>query len=90
MVLNIIFLAGGICIGYLIRGEVQRKKADKAMGEAIDAGIELAKVVLGLVTNDDKKEDEIEEADDEISFDALENLFHVENSSNSSDETIKL
>ena len=85
MVLNIVFLLGGIGIGYLIRGEIQRRKSDKAMAKMIDAGGELVKTILSMSNDEEKKEEE-----DEISFDDLEDLFHIENNSNSTDETIKL
>ena len=89
MVLNIVFLAGGICIGYLIRGEIQRRKSDKAMKEMIEAGGELVKTVL-MALNDTNEEEETSN-EGEIVFDGLENLFHtVSDGSNSSDETIKL
>lgn len=85
MVLNIVFLLGGIGIGYLIRGEIQRRKSDKAMVNMINAGGELVKTILSMSNDEEKKEEE-----DEISFNDLEDLFHIENNSNSTDETIKL
>ena len=33
MILNVIFLAGGICIGYLLRGELDRRKSRKFVNE---------------------------------------------------------
>lgn len=87
MILNVIFLAGGICIGYLIRGEMDRRKAKKTWSIAIDEGIKLAQKLMDSIEN---KEDEDYETDEpgEISFEGLADLF--KDSSNSTDETIKL
>ena len=88
MILNVIFLAGGICIGYLIRGEMDRRKSKKAWAAAIDEGIKVAQKLMESVEN---KEDYETDGPDEISFEGLEDLFkEVTNSSNSTDETIKL
>lgn len=90
MILNIIFLAGGIGIGYLIRGELDRRKSKKTWSVAIDEGLKIAKQFM---ENIEKKEDDgIEEVGpDEISFEAIADMFKdATNESNSTDETIKL
>ena len=88
MFLNVIFLAGGICIGYLLRGELDRRKSKKAWAAAIEEGIKAAQKIMETIEN--KTEDEEYETDEpgEISFEGLADLF--KNSSNSTDETIKL
>lgn len=90
MVLNIIFLAGGIGIGYLIRGEINSRKSKKAFSVALDEGLKLAKSFMENVEKketEDEKDFEIDEPG-EISFEGIADLF--KDSSNSTDETIKL
>lgn len=88
MFLNVIFLAGGICVGYLLRGEIDRRKSKKAWAAAIEEGIKVAQKIMETIEN--KTEDEEYETDEpgEISFEGLADLF--KNTSNSTDETIKL
>jgi hypothetical protein len=90
MILNVIFLAGGIGIGYLIRGELDRRKSKKAWSAAIDEGLNIAKTLMDSIEK--KENDEIEEVSpDEISFDTIADMFKDATSeSNSTDETIKL
>ena len=79
MLMNVIFLIGGIGIGYLIRGEIERKKSKKAMNDIIDASLTFAKEMLNnLETN--KEETENAES---------QNVWTVE-PGNSNDETIQL
>lgn len=87
MILNVIFLAGGIGIGYLLRGELDRKKSKKALSAALDEGIKVAEKWL----NEYSKKDEVNYETDEpgeISLESITELF--KDSSNSTDETIKL
>ena len=90
MILNVIFLAGGIGIGYLIRGEIDRKKSKKAWSVALDEGLKIAKSFMESVEK--KEEDDVEEVSpDEISFDTIADMFKdATDQSNSSDETIQL
>ena len=87
MVLNIIFLAGGIFVGYLLRGEIDRRKSKKAIGVALDEGIKVAQKWLDKLETKEEDDYEIDEPG-EISFDGIADLF--KDSSNSTDETIKL
>lgn len=91
MVLNIIFLAGGIGIGYLLRGEINSRKSKKAFAAALDEGIKIAEKWLKEFSKKEDEDEEDFEIDEpgEISFEALEDLFK-DSSSNSTDETIKL
>lgn len=85
MILNVIFLAGGIGIGYLIRGELDRRKSNKAINVALKEGIKVAQKWI------DEFSEKKENGNEEISFDDLENIFtEVKDSSNSTDETIRL
>lgn len=84
MILNVIFLAGGIGIGYLIRGELDRRKSNKAISAMLKEGIKVAQKCIDEFS--EKKEN-----GEEISFDDLENIFtEVKDTSNSTDETIQL
>ena len=85
MILNVIFLAGGIGIGYLIRGELDRRKSNKAINVALKEGIKVAQKWI------DEFSEKKENGNEEISFDDLENIFtEVKDTSNSTDETIRL
>lgn len=85
MILNVIFLAGGIGIGYLIRGELDRRKSMKAINTVLEEGLKIANKLM------DEFSEKKENGNEEISFDDLENIFtEVKDSSNSTDETIRL
>lgn len=94
MILNVIFLAGGIGIGYLIRGEIDRRKSKKAISLALDKGIKLAESFVSSLNKKEETDDE-EETDskeiEEISFENIVDMFKdVNEQSNSTDETIQL
>ena len=81
MAMNIIFLAGGICVGYLIRGEVQRRKSNKAIAD----GLELcASFLKGLADSSSEKSEETENIETESYKPDMKVV------SNSSDEIIDL
>ena len=82
MVLNVLFLAGGICVGYLIRGEINRRKSNKAVVYALGKTVEFLKEYL----DDDKEETE---SNNDSEIDNIFSGFNMEYD-NSSDETIKL
>lgn len=85
MILNVIFLAGGIGIGYLIRGELDRRKSKKAIGVALEEGLKIAQKWIDEFSEKEEKDK------NEISFDDLETIFtEVKDNSNSTDETIQL
>ena len=63
MILNVIFLAGGIGIGYLIRGELDRRKSNKAINVALKEGIKVAQKWI------DEFSEKKENGNEEISFD---------------------
>lgn len=91
MVLNIVFLAGGIGIGYLIRGEIDRRKSKKAWTVALDEGLKVAEKLVKDITSVKKEEDDGD--DKTIDLDSISNLFDItdsKNESNSTDETIQL
>ena len=91
MVLNVVFLAGGICIGYLIRGEIDRRKSKKAWSVALDEGLKIAEKLVNDISAVKKEEDD--EDDKEINIDSISDLFNIadsKNESNSTDETIQL
>lgn len=91
MILNVVFLAGGICVGYLIRGEIDRRKSKKAWSVALDEGLKIAEKLVNDISA--VKKDTDEENDDEINIDSIGNLFDIEDikkESNSTDETIQL
>ena len=91
MVLNVIFLAGGIGIGYLLRGEFDRRKNKQIMNTILDEGIKIAKQFVDTMDTSDKQDDYVVDDADEISFDGIADLFKSsEDNSNSTDETIKL
>lgn len=84
MILNVIFLAGGIGIGYLIRGELDRRKSKKAINTVLEEGLKIANKFMDEFGEEEKDKNE-------ISFDGLENIFtSVKDNSNSTDETIRL
>ncbi len=85
MILNVIFLIGGIGIGYLIRGELNRRKSNKALAVALKEGITLIEKWANELGEKEEKDKT------EISFDDLETIFtEVKDDSNSTDETIQL
>ena len=85
MILNVIFLAGGIGIGYLIRGELDRRKSNKAISVALKEGIKIAQKWVDEFGEKEEKDK------NEISFNDLETIFtEVKDDSNSTDETIQL
>ena len=91
MVLNVVFLAGGIGIGYLIRGEIDRRKSKKALSVALDEGLKVAEKLVNDITS--VKKNDSDEDDNDINLDSLTNLFDIadsKNESNSTDETIQL
>lgn len=91
MVLNIAFLAGGICVGYLLRGEIDRRKSKKAWTVALDEGLKVAEKMVKDITSVKKEEDDGD--DKEINIDSISDLFNIadsKNESNSTDETIQL
>ena len=97
MILNAIFLVGGIGIGYLIRGEIDRYKSRKAKEIAFNEGKKLAESFINSLNKLNEKEEINNEEDDtdnaieEISFENIVDMFKdVNEQSNSTDETIRL
>lgn len=91
MFLNVVFLAGGIGVGYLIRGEIDRRKSKKAWSVALDEGLKIAEKLVNDISA--VKKDEDTEGDTAIDLDSISNLFDIadpKNESNSTDETIQL
>ena len=91
MVLNIVFLAGGIGIGYLIRGEIDRRKSKKAWSVALEEGLKVAEKLVNDITA--VKKDEEDEDEQVIDLESIGDLFNIEETkteSNSTDETIQL
>lgn len=75
MVLNVVFLVGGMFVGYLIRGEVNRRKTKKVVSELLD----VASNIIETLNNKEENEDETEM--EKVS----DNIINISN-----DETIKL
>ena len=91
MVLNIVFLAGGVCVGYLLRGEIDRRKSKKAWSVALDEGLKIAEKLVNDISA--VKKDEEDEDEKVIDIESIGDLFNIEETkteSNSTDETIQL
>ena len=79
MIMNVVFLIGGIGIGYLIRGEMERKKSAKAMKDIFDAGFAVAKELLDSLGDEKKEAGEV-----------VDDTPWTVETTNSTDETIQL
>lgn len=92
---DIAFLFGGAFVGYLLRGEINRRKTNKSLVKILEASAEALK---GLIDAINEKKSEEKKIEDEIKIDDIvdewnskhENDVDLKIVSNSSDETINI
>ncbi len=86
MVLNIVFLVGGAFVGYLLRGEIQRRKSTKQINGIVNAALEIATKIAESSNKEEESKDDFEDIWDSAKSD----IAKIVDIGNSNDETIKL